>query len=230
MRIKTIALAAAAAVSAASAPAIAAPTFNVAVPAGSVEEVPSTRPAFMDNNNFHAQLAGLGYTHESIGAGVTVVEGGIVTFEFLGSESGYADFMKLGGALGVTVFSENTLYSDYFGGGAPTASFSVGAGVLDIFFGNAQGLGRTANGAGGSGGFAVFLPSAGTGSFSSNVIYFGYDDDNLQNPDDNHDDMIIRATISAVPEASTWAMMIAGFAAVGMTVRRRSQNARVSFS
>jgi hypothetical protein len=67
-------------------------------------------------------------------------------------------------------------------------------------------------------------------NFSSNVIYFGYDDDNRINPDDNHDDFIVRATISAVPEASTWAMMIAGFAVVGLAVRRRSQSARVSFS
>lgn len=36
--------------------------------------------------------------------------------------------------------------------------------------------------------------------------------------------------ISAIPEPATWAMMVAGIAAVGMTMRRRSQNVRVAFS
>jgi hypothetical protein len=35
---------------------------------------------------------------------------------------------------------------------------------------------------------------------------------------------------AAVPEPATWAMMIAGIAAVGMTMRRRAQNVRVAFS
>lgn len=37
-------------------------------------------------------------------------------------------------------------------------------------------------------------------------------------------------TLSAVPETSTWAMMVAGIAALGMTMRRRTTMARVSFS
>ncbi len=36
--------------------------------------------------------------------------------------------------------------------------------------------------------------------------------------------------IAPVPEPTTWAMMVAGIAAVGMTMRRRSQNVRVAFS
>jgi hypothetical protein len=37
-------------------------------------------------------------------------------------------------------------------------------------------------------------------------------------------------TIAPVPEPTTWAMMVAGIAAVGVAMRRRSQNARVAFS
>lgn len=37
-------------------------------------------------------------------------------------------------------------------------------------------------------------------------------------------------SISPVPEPATWAMMVAGIAAVGMTMRRRSHTARVAFS
>lgn len=226
MRIKTIALAAAAAVTAMSAPAFAAPTFAVNTAVGTNAVIPSGPT--QDDNNFWGELAFLGFTHESIGASVNVVEGGIITFEFLGSESGYDDFFKF---MGATIFSENTLYTNNFGlVNPPAVSFLAGAGILDVLFGSLEPTARTASAAGGQAGFAVFTPGANTPNFNSNVIYFGYDDDNRFNPDDNHDDFIIRATISAVPEASTWAMMIAGFAAVGMAVRRRSQTARVSFS
>lgn len=37
-------------------------------------------------------------------------------------------------------------------------------------------------------------------------------------------------SISPVPEPATWAMMVAGVAAVGFAMRRRSQTARVAFS
>ncbi|WP_148276618.1 FxDxF family PEP-CTERM protein [Sphingobium sp. SYK-6] len=36
--------------------------------------------------------------------------------------------------------------------------------------------------------------------------------------------------VSPVPEPATWAMMVAGIAAVGMTMRRRARNVRVAFS
>ena len=36
--------------------------------------------------------------------------------------------------------------------------------------------------------------------------------------------------IAAVPEPASWAMMIAGIAAVGVSMRRRNQTARVAFS
>ncbi len=40
----------------------------------------------------------------------------------------------------------------------------------------------------------------------------------------------VNFAVTAVPEPATWAMMIAGIAAVGVTLRRRSQNVRVAFS
>jgi len=36
--------------------------------------------------------------------------------------------------------------------------------------------------------------------------------------------------IAAIPEPATWAMMVAGIAAVGIAMRRRAQNVRVAFS
>jgi hypothetical protein len=42
----------------------------------------------------------------------------------------------------------------------------------------------------------------------------------VKNDDDNHDDFIVKATISAIPEPATWAMMILGFGLVGFAARR----------
>lgn len=36
--------------------------------------------------------------------------------------------------------------------------------------------------------------------------------------------------VAAVPEPATWAMMVVGIAAIGMTMRRRSPNTQVAFS
>lgn len=41
---------------------------------------------------------------------------------------------------------------------------------------------------------------------------------------------IVREVTGAIPEPSTWAMLILGFGAVGATMRRRRQSTRVSFA
>lgn len=63
---------------------------------------------------------------------------------------------------------------------------------------------------------------AGTGSFSVVANDFGDFEATLKRK-------IIRETTGAVPEPSTWAMMIAGFGVVGAAMRRRRYNLKVSF-
>ena len=73
----------------------------------------------------------------------------------------------------------------------------------------------------GQDGFGIFLASNNGLPVQTNVFYLGYDDQ-VTGPDDNHDDLIIRATVSpAVPEPATWAMMLLGFGAAGFAMRRR---------
>ncbi len=83
--------------------------------------------------------------------------------------------------------------------------------------------------------FGIFLPrgAVANGSYSSNVLYLGFDDQ-ITGDDDNHDDMIIRVTAEdfggqgVVPEPASWAMLIAGFGLVGAVSRRRRGAAGVA--
>lgn len=195
-----------------------------------------TNQAVPNNNNFKANLAGLGLTAELVGATVQLSGPTTIKFEFLGSESWFGDSFLFDGT---TIYAENSNgVIDNFN--APidlgnywnaTVAFLASFTSDGIAFGGAS----PANANGGSGGFAVFVADGNTTSVNSSVIYFGYDDipDTVPgNPlsDDNHDDIIIRATVLPVPEPTTWALMVAGIAAVGVSMRRRSQNVRVAFS
>ena len=68
-------------------------------------------------------------------------------------------------------------------------------------------------------GFGIFLPQGAVTGQNVSTFYFGYDDQPT-NPDRDFDDMIIRATVQAVPEPATWAMMLVGFGAIGFAMRR----------
>ena len=70
-------------------------------------------------------------------------------------------------------------------------------------------------------GFGIFLRPDQVSGQSFSTFYLGYDDQ-VTNQDDNHDDFIVRATVRpAVPEPATWAMMLVGFGAMGVSLRRR---------
>lgn len=168
------------------------------------------------NNDFQGNLAGLGLTQfTTTGATLILDSNATIFFEFLGSESGFSDTFTAGGV----TYTENSPYSDSFA--TPLAlgwqGFTAGdlAGLLTF----TSSGGVTANI--GQDGFGIFLgPNAMTGQ-STSVFYLGYDDQ-ITGPDDNHDDLIIRATVQApVPEPATWAMMLVGFAGVGYSMRRR---------
>ena len=169
------------------------------------------------NNDFQTDLANLGLTdYTSTGATITLTQPSTLTFTFLGSESGLSDTFTGGTVsytehttlvndfgtpilLGSDVFGAGSLAGSLFFSGGVPSPITVGAPGFAIFFGANNPLGVIANG----------------GSF-----YIGYDD--IITGDDNHDDMIIRVDVApAVPEPATWAMMLTGFAAAGVALRRR---------
>ena len=168
------------------------------------------------NNDFQGNLAGLGLTQlTTSGATLTLDEASLLTFELLGSESGYNDSFTAG-TVSVTEF---TGLLDLFASPLLLGSDTFGAGSLAglLNFSSSQGVNATV----GDDGFGIFLGANDYSGLLTNVFYIGYDDQ-ITGQDDNHDDLILRVTVSpAIPEPATWAMMLLGFGAVGVAMRRR---------
>jgi len=149
------------------------------------------------------------------GSDIVLTEDSILTFWYLGSESGFDDSFAANGVTG----EENN--SSHFPGGMllGSANFNAGSLVGQLLFStlNPQGLNATV----GDGGFGIFLPEGFQSGSSVGEFLIGYDDQ-INQADDNHDDFIIRVLVTpAVPEPATWGMMLLGFGAVGFAMRRR---------
>jgi hypothetical protein len=195
--------------------------------AADVTITPGTTFAIPVNNDFQAILAGLGFAnYTTVGASLFLNGPAVITFEFLGSESGFFDTFSTSGGLTYTETSGGVINnfaapvligSQYFAGGSL-------AGLLN--FTSSGGVSATV----GQDGFGIFLGPRGAGG-TFTTFYLGYDDE-INNQDDNHDDFIVRATVSSpVPEPATWAMALLGFAAIGRSMRsRRRVNTSVAFS
>ena len=172
------------------------------------------------NNDFQANLNGLGlFDFTTTNASIVLEDGAQIIFEFLGSESGFNDTFSTAGAAPVS-YTETSAIENHFGSpitiGADTFASGSLAGLLN--FTSSGGAPATV----GEDGFGILLPAGFTGSMSTNVFYLGYDD-RINNADDNHDDFIVRATV--LPEPGTWAMMLFGFGAAGIAMRRQRKPA-----
>ncbi|MBC7581202.1 MAG: PEP-CTERM sorting domain-containing protein [Tardiphaga sp.] len=180
----------------------------------------SSLPIPVPANDFSTQLGTLGLDrYTTTGAMISLNANAVLRFEFLGSESGFNDTFT---AAGLPAFTEFTSFINNFG--SPTnlgaAAFSAGslAGLLTF---TSSGPGAVSGV--GSDGFGIFLSRGQVSGAAVSTFYLGYDDQ-LNNIDDNHDDMIIRVSVlPPVPEPATWMTMLLGFAAVGVGMRRRKR-------
>jgi hypothetical protein len=175
-------------------------------------------------NDFQSELSGLGLdVFTTTGATINLDENSIITFEYLGSESGFLDTFTAGSVSGNETGTPASPTNNFL---APVLLgsdvFTAGdlAGILN--FTSSGGAAATV----GDAGFGIFLGANDMSGLMTNVFYLGYDDRIDGDDDDNHDDFIIRATVTpAVPEPATWAMMLLGFGAVGFTMRRHRRPA-----
>ncbi|MFO1187712.1 MAG: PEPxxWA-CTERM sorting domain-containing protein, partial [Alphaproteobacteria bacterium] len=108
-----------------------------------------------------------------------------------------------------------TFYNTVFLSGTAGASAINTALATMLFVVNVDNTGGSLNAAMPSGGFGFFFNP---NDLSSVMLAF---DDNGADPEDNHDDLLIRVTIGVVPEPATWALMILGFAGLGFARRRQ---------
>ena len=168
-------------------------------------------------NDFRAPLTILGQTRQTTMGTILLTSAASITFEYLGSESGLVDRFTAGPVTGTENNTNNFAAPVLLG----TASFN--AGVFAPFFSRSGSSLLTLPG---MDSFGILLGSltAPAGSFNSNVLYFAFDD-LITGADDDYDDFIVRATIStvpnAVPEPTTWAMIMLGFGVVGYSLRSR---------
>lgn len=181
------------------------------------------------------------------GAGTTSVDGyygatvyltggpADITVEYLGSEAGLVNTFAWTG--------EGTLFSTpggtggawVGGGGASTTVNNVASGLLPFLF--TRPGGSVANGANPDGSalgsppnfFATFYADTGGAALSGTMIDLWWDDGGA-GPDDNHDDMGIRLTVSGggfqiVPVPASIPLLLSGLAGLGIVGRRRARKA-----
>lgn len=173
------------------------------------------------NNDFQSQLSGLGLNvYAALGASLIANGPVSLTFEFLGSESGYSDTFSTGSGLNYT---ETSWLENHFAAPILVGTTYFAGGDLKNFLNfTTSGVGSGgANATVGDEGFGIFLGRGDTTGLTTNVFYLGFDDQ-ITKTDDNHDDFIVKVTVnSPVPEPSTWAMLLFGFGVVGFALRRR---------
>lgn len=170
-------------------------------------------------NNFNSALTGLGLTrYATSGVGLVVDAPGTITFDFLGSESGYNDSFE---APGVS-FTETSSFQNNFASPISIGSVFFPSGNLTDVISFLSSGGKTATV--GDAGFTLFLDPIQISEQAVSVFYLGFDDQ-ITGQDDDFDDIIIRGTYAgAMPEPGTWLMLIMGFGAIGGLMRLQRRN------
>ncbi len=177
------------------------------------------------SNNFGSQLAAQGVTTYTLGSSLAVSAHGTVDFYYVGKEAGYRNvFSANGGALSYNTGFTPT-FQNYFGSPISIGSMDVAAGsVLGFGFcaynGRNSLVGCLTNAQNDARGINSFQSIA--LNVTETVAWILWDDSGA-GPDDNHDDMLIRAVFRprAVSEPGTLALVGLGLLGVGFARRLR---------
>ncbi|MGQ0430506.1 MAG: PEP-CTERM sorting domain-containing protein [Gammaproteobacteria bacterium] len=184
-----------------------------------------TTVGVVSNNNFLAQLAALGVTNYTLGVSLGAGTDGWVDFYYYGKEAGYRNiFLGDGGDLSYnTGFSPS--FQNYFGSPISIGSMEVTGGtVLDFGFcaysSSTTLVGCLTNAQNDARGINSFQSIAFNVTDWNTWIFW---DDSGAGPDDNHDDMLIRAVFRprSVSEPGTLALLGLGLVSLGFARRLR---------
>jgi PEP-CTERM motif len=175
-------------------------------------------------NDFKGIFNGLGVTDYTLGASLGVDVAGTVSYWYFGKEAGYRNDFSTGGlsySSGFTPTMQNK-----FGAPVYIGSVDVGPGALDFRFCAfssptvSQGcLTNLQNDGVGLGAYQSIAFST-----SGNLAWLFWDDSGA-GPDDNHDDMLIKAVFSprSVPEPATLGLFGLGLLGTWFAFSRRQR-------
>jgi hypothetical protein len=188
------------------------------------EERPYDRTIdIVPSNNFRHTLAGLGITEYTLGVSLGTSAAGSVTYYYYGKEAGYRNDFWAEDLSYSTGF--NPTWQDRFSNPYEIGTVGVDGGLLDFGFcaysSGTHLVDCLSNQQNDRRGLYSFQSIA--MSIIGNSAWLFWDDSGA-GPDDNHDDMIIRAVFTpatTVPEPGTLALF--GFGLLGLGFARRKK-------
>jgi len=183
------------------------------VTGGSTESLP------VGGNDFNSELSAQGFDQMTSGAQLQVSEDGFIEFSYIGAESGYTNTFSSGGD-SMTEHDEAFNFSGY-----QSFSIAVSAGdIVDFSFtsDSARALTPIDNLAGSNlNGLGIFWDSSQSDALRQIVLSY---DDQKNNPDQDFDDMLVRAEFTSttpVPLPAALPLFGAGLLALGGLARRK---------
>jgi hypothetical protein len=190
------------------------PINNIDPAAATIGIVPS--------NDFKTIFAGLGVTTYTLGASLGVDTAGTVTYYYYGKEAGYANVFTSGALAYSSGYTPQT--QNYFAAPKLIGSVDVAAGALNFGFcafsspGVSQGCVTNAQ----NDGLDIWSYQSIAFSATGNLAWLFWDDSGA-GPDDNHDDMLIKAVFTprSVPEPATLGLLGLGLLGTWFGVSRR---------